>query len=63
MSGGTIFLYATLFKQSRQKSTITLFTFAFAPEEDAAARRDVRAAHRFHPKCGTAPYTPPKYFR
>ncbi len=56
-------ILATGFKQPTQQSAITLLALALAAEKDTTTLWAETVAHRSHPSCGTAPYTPPEYLR
>ena len=44
-----------------QQSAVSLLALSFAAKKDATARR-YGGVTPPHPSCGTAPYTPPRYF-
>jgi hypothetical protein len=52
---------AGLFSQPREESSIPLLTLPFAAKKDSCAYWD-GGATSLYPSCGTAPYTPPRYF-
>ena len=50
-----------LLGQPGEQGSVSLLALAFAAKEDALPRR-YGSATSAHPSCGTAPYTPPRYF-
>jgi hypothetical protein len=52
---------AGLVCQTREQSPIRLLTLSLTTKEDTPPYWN-RGGAPFHPSCGTAPYTPPRYF-